>query len=202
MKTLFLLAILGASMTGCKTTDLPVVYRNNFESETVGDLPNDILILDGDFVVSEDGENRAVRLPGNPVRRFGFLVGPVMTGNGSISARVRSERRGRRYPQFGVGLKGIRGVRLQVAPAKKAIELLSNNQVITSTEFKWEAGVWADVSLRIHGDRAFGEVLIDGAQPVTIDAKLTSPAPNGRASIWGTPYSGEPIWFDDLLLRD
>lgn len=202
MKALIFLAALGASLTGCKTVVPTVVYRNNFESETVGDLPDDILILDGDFVVAEDGENRAVKLPGNPVRRFGFLVGPVMTGKGSINAHVRSEGRGRRYPQFGVGLMGIRGVRLQVAPAKNAINLFLNNQVIASTEFNWKAGVWVELGLSVHGNLAMGNVHIDGAKPVTVSARLPSPAPNGRASVWGTPYSGEPIWFDDLLLRD
>jgi len=25
-----------------------------------------------------------------------------------------------------------------------------------------------------------------------------TPPPNGKASLWGTPYSGTPIWFTDL----
>ena len=49
-----------------------------------------------------------------------------------------------------------------------------------------------------------GKVWTDGsAEPkdwiISFDEK-TEPTP-GRASVWGNPYSGQPIRFDDLTLN-
>jgi hypothetical protein len=64
------------------------------------------------------GGNRALELPGNPLEDFGALFGPVESDSVAVRARIHSERSKRLVPRFGVGLNGVAGYRLLVAPAK------------------------------------------------------------------------------------
>ena len=126
----------------------------------------------------------------------------------AVSARVFGTSKGRRYPTFAVGLNGAGGSRLQVSPGKKAIELYKGDTLEASAPFDWESGKWTHLRLRVRRvkevewkieGKAWMEGVPEPGWAFSVDEKEEPPA--GRAGIWGSPYSTEPIRFDDLLVE-
>ena len=185
------------------------LYKNNFEKTKIGEVPDDFLVLDGDFAVKQEGGNKYLELPGAPLDAFGFMFGPSARHGNEISARMFGTKKGRRYPVFGIALNGVNGYRLQVAPAKRAIELLKGSAVVAKVPFRWGGGEWLRLALWVEqtGDTEWtvsGKVWVDGkaapAKP-TITHKETKEPRNGKPSIWGSPYSGTPIRYDDIVVK-
>ena len=185
------------------------LYKNNFEKTKIGEVPDDFLVLDGDFAVKQEGGNKYLELPGAPLDAFGFMFGPSARHGNEISARMFGTKKGRRYPVFGVALIGVNGYRLQVAPAKRAIELLKGSAVVAKVPFRWGGGEWLRLALRVEQTGAAewtvsGRVWADGkkapAKP-TITHKEAKEPRNGKPSIWGSPYSGTPIRYDDIVVK-
>jgi len=108
-----------------------------------------------------------------------------------------------------VGLHGISGYRLRVVPSSGTVELLKNEEVVVSEKFAWKADQWTNLKLEIKpaGDQwsirgwvwavADGEA---GEQPEkpSIEHTDKSAPGQGKASLWGSPYSGKPVDFDDV----
>ena len=185
------------------------LYQTNFEKTELGKVPDDFLVLDGAFAVKEQGGNKFLELPGAPLDAFGFMFGPSARHGNEIIARMFGTKKGRRYPVFGVALNGVNGYRLQVAPAKRAIELLKGSTVVAKVPFRWAGGEWLRLALRVQQTSDVewtisGKVWVDGkaapAKP-TITHKETKEPRNGRPSIWGSPYSGTPIRYDDIVVN-
>ena len=185
------------------------LYKNNFEKTQIGEVPDDFLVLDGDFAVMQGNANKYLELPGAPLDAFGFMFGPSARHGNEISARMFGTKKGRRYPVFGVALNGVNGYRLQVAPAKRAIELLKGSAVVAKVPFRWGGGEWLRLALRVEQTGAAewtvsGRVWADGkkapAKP-TITHKEAKEPRNGKPSIWGSPYSGTPIRYDDIVVK-
>jgi len=196
-------------LTALTTHAAEPLYQTNFEKTELGEVPNDFLVLDGDFAVKQEGGNKYLELPGAPLDSFGFMFGPSARHGNEISARMFGTKKGRRYPVFGVALNGVNGYRLQVAPAKRAIELLKGSTVVAKVPFRWGGGEWLRLSLQVHqtGDAEWtisGRVWADGkkapAKP-TITHKEAKAPRNGKPSIWGSPYSGTPIRYDDIVVK-
>jgi hypothetical protein len=183
-----------------------ILYENNFEKAVPGPLPDDFLVLNGDFSVKESEGNRYVELPGAPLDTYGVLFGPTTNAGVCVSARIYGTSKGRRFPSFGVGLNGQNGYKLKVSPAKDALEIYKGDESLASAPFHWKTGVWTVLKLRVRP--APGPIWkIEGkawpqteAEPkdwtIALEEKA-EPHP-GRASIWGSPYSGTPIRFADL----
>lgn len=204
MKIILLTAALaGGTAAFAQTKPL---YQNNFEKAEAGKVPEDLMVLGGDFSVKSEGTNQFLELPGAPLDSFGVQFGPAEKEGVAVSARILGTAKGRRAPTFGVGLGGVAGWKLQVSPGKKAVELLKDQEIKTSLPFDWKSGEWTQLRLQIckvtdggwkiegkvwpHGDPEPKEWLISGAEaeePVT-----------GKASVLASPFSGNPIWFDDL----
>ena len=185
------------------------LYQTNFEKTKTGEVPEDFLVLDGDFSVKQEEGNKYLELPGAPLDAFGFMFGPSARHGNEISARMFGTKKGRRYPVFGIALNGVNGYRLQVAPAKRAIELLKGSAVMAKVPFRWGGGEWLRLALRVEQTGAAewtvsGRVWADGkkapAKP-TITHKETKEPRNGKPSIWGSPYSGTPIRYDDIVVK-
>ena len=185
------------------------LYQTNFEKTKTGEVPEDFLVLDGDFSVKQEEGNKYLELPGAPLDAFGFMFGPSARHGNEISARMFGTKKGRRYPVFGIALNGVNGYRLQVAPAKRAIELLKGIAVVANVPFRWGGGEWLRLALRVEQTSAAewtvsGRVWADGkkapAKP-TITHKETKEPRNGKPSIWGSPYSGTPIRYDDIVVK-
>ena len=185
------------------------LYQTNFEKTELGKVPDDFLVLDGAFAVKEQGGNKFLELPGAPLDAFGFMFGPSARHGNEVIARMFGTKKGRRYPVFGVALNGVNGYRLQVAPAKRAIELLKGSTVVAKVPFRWAGGEWLRLALRVQQTSDVewtisGKVWVDGkAAPAnpTITHKETKEPRNGKPSIWGSPYSGTPIRYDDIVVK-
>src|SRR5262249_21150758 len=81
--------------------------QNGFNFVAVGQVPDDMLVLDGGFAVKEEGGNKFLELPGAPLETYGVLFGPTEGSGLSVSARIQGTSQGRRFPTFGVGLNGV-----------------------------------------------------------------------------------------------
>jgi hypothetical protein len=185
------------------------LYENNFEKAEVDKLPEDFLVLDGSFTVKAEGGNKFVELPGAPLDSFGFLFGPTEKEGLSVKARILGTGKGRRFPVFAVGLNGVGGYKLQVAPAKKAIELTKGDEVMASVPFEWQSGSWTMLRLQVRKVKD-GQWKIEGKawpqtgkEPAawTISLEENSEPTPGRPTLWGNPFSGTPIQYDDLLVE-
>ena len=185
------------------------LYQTNFEKTKTGEVPEDFLVLDGDFSVKQEEGNKYLELPGAPLDAFGFMFGPSARHGNEISARMFGTKKGRRYPVFGIALNGVNGYRLQVAPAKRAIELLKGSAVVAKVPFRWGGGEWLRLALRVEqtGTAEWtitGKVWPDGKKAPTkptITHKEAKEPRNGKPSIWGSPYSGTPIRYDDIVVK-
>src|SRR6267378_1283345 len=118
------------------------LYENNFENAEVGKVPSEFLVLDGGFTVKEEGGDKFLELPGAPLDSFAVQFGPAENSTLGASARIRGTAKGRRYPTFGLGLYGVAGYRLQVSPAKKALELYKDQELKATAVFDWISGQW------------------------------------------------------------
>jgi hypothetical protein len=185
-----------------------VLYQNDFSKGEVGKLPDEMLLLDGGFAVQEVGGNKVLQLPGAPLETFGVLFGPTESANLVVSARVHSTRKGRREPAFALGLNGNAGYKLQVSAAKKLIELYKGDDVVAKEPFAWESDSWTTLKLQVRKIKD-GEFVVEGkawkhSTPEPLKWTLTyaekSEPIAGRASIWGNPFAGTPIDFDDLMV--
>ncbi len=184
------------------------LYENNFDKAELNKVPDDFLVLDGQFAVKQEGGERFLELPGAPLDTFGVLFGPTEKEGDAVSARIFGTGKGRRYPTFAVGLngQGTSAYRLQVSPAKKAVELYKGDEVKASVSYEWQPAAWTRLRLQVRkvkdGDwKVEGKVWTDkepSTWTVSFDEKDQPVA--GKASIWGSPYATTPIRFDDLLV--
>ncbi len=183
-------------------------YENNFEKSEMGKVPDEFLVLDGGFAVQQEGDNKFLELPGAPLETFGVLFGSTEKEGVSVAARIYGTAKGRRFPTFAVGLNGVGGFKLQVSPAKKLLELSRGDNVRASVPYEWSSGQWTHLRLQIRKSKdgawkVEGKAWSEGAaEPAawTISWDEKEEVTAGRASIFGSPYSGTPIRFDDLAV--
>jgi hypothetical protein len=183
-----------------------VLYLNDFEASPVGSLPKDMVVMSGGFEVKEEQGNRFLELPGAPLDTFGLLFGPTQSEGVSASARFFGTKQGRKFPSFGISLNGAGGYRLQVSPAKKALEIYKGDELRASAPFEWVSGEWSALRIEVSKSPA-GGLLVQGSawpaesrepEPWGISYEDKEPVAAGRPAIWGSPFSGSPIRFDDL----
>lgn len=186
------------------------LFEENFEQLPLGKPSTNFMVVDGGFQVREEQGRRFLELPGVPLENYGILFGPQTLSNVCVEARIQSESTGRRHPMFAVGLGGIGGLKLWVAPGREQLELHLGENLLAAQALAWKSGVWTHLKLRFFISpqgtlRAEGKMWRAGdpepaAWSLGADLKQTPPA--GRASVWGAPVSGKPIRFDDLRLTE
>lgn len=185
-----------------------VVYSNDLEKEAVGALGKDFLVLDGGFAVQTEDGKKFIELPGAPLDSYGVLFGPTEAKGLSLTAKVFGTGKGRRFPVFGIGLNGARGYRIQVAPAKKTLELVKGDAVQASAPLEWASGRWTHLKIQVREVsptewRIEGRAWTEGSpEPATWTVSIEEkqqPQP-GRAGLYGNPFSGTPIRYDDLVI--
>lgn len=190
----------------------PATFEQDFEKVTVGEAPDDVMVIEGNFaVVAEEGK-KFLRVGIEPLAENGIILGPSMKAGGSVEAKIRAYKKRRSYPRFGIGLHGISGYRLRVVPSSGTVELLRNEEVVATEKFDWKADSWTNLKLEI---KAAGEGWSikgwvwpvaegdGGKQPdkASIEHSDKEAPGQGKASLWGSPYSGRPIDFDDVKVR-
>lgn len=206
MKKYFLSAALAAGVAWpCLANAGAVLYQNDFEQADVGQVPNGMMVLDGDYAVKQSDGNKYLELPGAPLDTYGVLFGATTNYGVSVSARIYGTSKGRRAPTFGVGLNGVNGYKLKISPGKNALEIFKGDDSVASAPFQWKSGAWTMFRLQV--EKAGEAWKVEGkawaqTEPepkdwmVSVDEKE---APHdGRPSLWGSPFSGTPIRFDDL----
>jgi len=184
------------------------LYSMDFESAKLDSVPEEFLVLDGGFAVKKEDDNQFLELPGAPLETYGVLFGPNEKEGLAVSARIYGTNRGRRYPAFSVGLNGVAGFRLQVAPAKRSLELFKGDENLWSQPYTWKSGTWThfrlqlrkvnDTAWQVEG-KAWPESDPEPREWMVVHRETTAPYA-GRPSIWGKPFSGTPIRFDNLIV--
>jgi len=104
-------------------------------------------------------------------------------------------------------LNGVGGYKLQVSPAKRALEFVRGETVKTSVPYTWQSGKWTHLRLQVrhtsNGYQVEGKAWPDHAEEPatwTISTIDKDEFPAGRAGLLASPFSGTPILFDDLLV--
>ena len=182
------------------------IYTQDFSKSAVGEPPEDLMVLDGQFAVKEDEGNKFLELPGSPLETFGVLFGASQASNLQVQVRVLGTKSGRKQPVFAVGLNGQGGYKVRVSPAKQAIELLKGDDVVTTAPIQWKSGEWTNLKLQVR--KAGAGVVVEGkawqgeTEPTGWSLKLDEAKipPAGKAGVWGLPFSGTPIRFDDFKI--
>jgi hypothetical protein len=186
----------------------PPLYENNFESTDPGKVPDDFLVIDGQFAVKQEGTNKVLELPGAPLDTYGFVLGPTAKEDLVLTARILGTSKGRRFPTFAIGLNGVSGYRLQVAPAKKLLEILKGDAPVASAPFEWQSGQWTQLKLELRKlkdgtwnveGKAWTAAAVEPSTALVTFHESLEPV-TGRPSAWGSPFAGTPIQFDDLVL--
>jgi hypothetical protein len=205
---IFITATIVALTGSAQTPADRLLFKTDFESANADSVPEELMILAGQFSVNEIGGNKALELPGTPLEDFGALFGPAESEGVAVRARVRSESTKRLAPRFGVGLSGVAGYRLLVSPGQNALQLLKDQQIVASAPFEWKTGTWTSLHLQVR-KISEGKWIVEGRawadetpepKDWSISFEISEAPPAGKASIWGAPYSGKPILFDDLSI--
>ncbi len=191
------------------TAEAGTLYQNDFEQAEAGKAPDDFLILEGGFAVKQEAGNKVLELPGAPLDSFAALFGPTESSNVVVSAAIDGVGKGRRFPTFGVGLNGVAGYKLQVSPAKNMLEIYKDQQAKASIPFEWKSGEWTMLRLQLRAVKAGGwkiegKAWLKGkSEPPDwmISFEEKEEPPSGRPSVFGSPLSGTPIKFDDLMVQ-
>lgn len=180
-------------------------YNNDFEKAVAGKVPPDIAVLDGTFAVREVNGNKCLELAGDPIGSFGALFGPEGISAMDVRARIWAAATGKRYPEFGIGAGDAGGFKLFLAPGQRIVEIRKGDQARTSAPTDWHSGTWTWLRLRVAKDKSGwtidGKAWSDGqSEPqnwaITYHDSQTPSV--GKASIWGSDFSEQPIRFDDL----
>lgn len=192
--------------TLCLSADAPTSYTNDFEKAALGKPSEDLMILIGTFNVVQVDGNKCLEVDADPLDGDGLLFGPAGMVTGTVSARIWGAASGRRFPEIGVGSNDAGGYKLILIPAQGILELRKGDEAVASAPCAWKSETWTRFRLHIAKgtDGKFevdGKAWPDGSPEPTTWAVTThdTDAPYaGRASVWGMPYSGKPIRFDDL----
>lgn len=184
------------------------LYQNDLQKFQAGKLPDEFLVLGGEFSLVKEGENVLIELPADPIDAFGLLYGPTIKNEGTTaSARIFGTKKGRRMPAFGVGVFGISGYKVRLSPAAGKLEILKDEVIKADVPFEWKTETWTRLKIQAR-PQANGQWKVEGRawpdgekEPETWQIEWTDAEapPSGRASLIGAPYSGLPIRFDDLM---
>ena len=182
------------------------LFLEDFSRAKPGVAPSGLLVLGGEFSVKQAGKERFLELAGKPLDLHAVMFGPARKDGVAVEARVFGLRKGRRsFPAFGVGLNGVSGYRLMVSPAKEQLELFKGDGIVKAVPFVWKPDRWTRVHVQcqstedawILAARVWPE---SEKEPAgwSLNWREKEPPLAGRATIWGAPYAGTPIRFDDL----
>ena len=182
------------------------LFDESFSAAKVGEVPESFLVLDGQFAVREEEGNRFLELPGAPLESFGVLFGPNEAEGVEVTARILATKSGRKFPTFAVGLNGVGGYKVRVAPAKNALELVKGDDVKALVPFKWASGQWTAFRLSVRKSGAGVRIVAkawqgaDEPKEPLLQHDEGEKLPPGKAGVWGMPFAGTPIRFDDLKI--
>lgn len=170
-----------------------------------GDPPKEVFVVDGTIKVATKDGNKAIMVSPDNLVDASAQFAVSAAGDSVVKARVFASKKGRSNPRFGVAVHGMSGYRLLVDAPKKQLQLVKSDEVVASVPFTWtsDAWLWMKLEVRKNADawtitgKTWGADAIEPeeAQLTHQDKGLKG---QGKASVWATPYSGTPIYFDDI----
>ncbi len=171
-----------------------------------GEPPKEVFVVDGTIKIGAREGNKAIIIDPNPITDASAQLGVSAAGNASIEARIFAIKRGRSTPRFGVSVHGMSGHRLIVNPAKKTLDLVKGDQTLASAPFPWTSETWVKVKLEAKKAADNAWTITGKAWPATgtepaepmIKHEEKNLKGQGKCAIWATPFSGEPVFFDDI----
>lgn len=185
-------------------------YANDFAKTPPGELDDrEFLVLAGVFEVRDVDGERLVELSPHPMDTYGLLFGPAGEATGGASARIWGATTGRRFPEFGVGTNDAGGYKLWLMPRVKRVAIRKADETVATAPYEhWKTGTWTHFRIAVSNPgegawRVQGKAWPGGGEEPkdwTVTFDDTAEPPAGRASVWGNPYSDEPIRFDDLAV--
>ncbi len=208
------LALIAAGVAQDKSA-APEPQVFNFQTLTAGPVPEEGFTAtdqEAKFVIGVEGESKYLELLPQPLVDGGMLAGKSVQGPCTVTAKIKATGKRRSQPRFGIGVHGMNGPRLRMVAARKQLELIiprdSEEPVATADYAGWESGKWAWLELSVAtvegGSLIEGRMWAEGGtrpdKPV-ITFKTMTPPGQGKASVWGTPYSELPIQFDDITVK-
>ncbi len=182
----------------------------NVDAYEIGDPPDELFVIDGEFaVVTHEEQGKVLRLPAEPIIEGGLLFGKSRKSAMTAEAKVWASKRGRRsFPRFGLAVHGVAGHRIRVDAARQRLQLVWEDQVIEAVPFLWQSDQWCHlkISLVVEGEKTrirawawmAGEPRPE--KPLVDVERAGDFSGQGKASVWGTPFSGKEILFDDLKM--
>lgn len=204
-RTALLFALLSSLAQAGESTSLKITAEDWAE----GAPPKDVFVVDGTIQVTSQEGNKVLTVQPDPITDASAQLGVSAAGEASIQARILGTKRGRSSPKFGVAVHGMSGHRLLLNAPKRQLELVKNDEVLASAPFAWTSGAW--VWLKLEAKRGEGEAwqitgkawAADAAEPAEASIKHADQGlkGQGKVSVWGTPYSEQPIHFDDIEIR-
>lgn len=204
-RTALLFALLSSLAQAGESTSLKITADDWSE----GAPPKDVFVVDGTIQVTSQEGNKVLTVQPDPITDASAQLGVSAAGEASIQARILGTKRGRSSPKFGVAVHGMSGHRLLLNAPKRQLELVKNDEVLASAPFAWTSGAW--VWLKLEAKRGEGEAwqitgkawAADAAEPAEASIKHADQGlkGQGKVSVWGTPYSEQPIHFDDIEIR-
>jgi hypothetical protein len=203
---------LGAALAASRAADAPapaLPYAQNFEKLPAGKPPEELLVINGEFEVKKVDGNAVLEMAGDPLENKGVLVGPTDNNSLCVSARIWATASGKRTPEFGVGAGGPGNYRLWVMPAVGELQLIKGDEVMKAQPYAWTSGQWTRFKLQVRKTaegkfKVEGKAWADGKDEPkewALSFDDTEDAPAGKAGVFGVPYSGTPIRFDDITVE-
>jgi hypothetical protein len=181
-------------------------FSFNADNWELGEAPKDVFVVDGTIKIADKDGSKAIMIEPTPIVDASAQLAVSAAGESAIQAKVFASKRARSFPRFGVSVHGMSGYRLIVNAPKKLIELVKGDQVAASAPFTWTPDTWTFLKLEVK--KAAGEEWTITGKAWPGDAKEPAAATvkhsdkglkgQGKAGIWGTPYSETPIYFDDV----
>lgn len=173
-----------------------------------GEPPKEVFVVDGTIKIAARDGNKAIVVDPNPITDASAQLATSAAGNASIEAKVFAIKRGRSTPRFGISVHGMSGHRLIVNPAKKLVELVRNDETLASIPYTWTSEAW--LKLKLEAQKGEGTAwnitgkvwLADGAEPAEPQIQHADKGlkGQGKCAVWATPFSGEPVFFDDIKI--
>lgn len=204
-RTALLFALLFTVAQAGESTSLKITAEDWAE----GAPPKDVFVVDGTIQVTSQDGNKVLTVQPDPITDASAQLGVSAAGEASIQAKVLGTKRGRSSPKFGVAVHGMSGHRLLLNAPKRQLELVKNDEVLATAPFTWASGAW--VWLKLEAKRGEGEAwqitgkawAADAIEPAEASIKHADQGlkGQGKVSLWGTPYSEQPIHFDDIEIR-
>lgn len=170
-----------------------------------GAPPKEVFVVDGTVKIAAKDGNKAIMVDPDPLTDASAQLAVSAAGETVIQAKVFASKVRRSYPRFGIAVHGMSGYRLIVNAPKKQLELVKSDAVVASQPFEWTSDTW--LRLKLEARRSGEAWTISGkawpaesAEPAEAQLKHADQGlkGQGKASLWGTPYSQTPIYFDDI----